>query len=200
MAYETFDEKIHQLRKYSEKNKTVTLWEIATLLGHSSLYILSAVLVVPFLQPIPLLGFSTILGAVVIFAGLLIFAGMKLLLPDFAKRYTFSQATILKLCKSAEKLSDKMKYFIHPRGRIMLRHTLIRRTTGLLIAYCGILLALPLPFPGTNTFPALAIFIMSLASLEEDGIALIIGYFFAFLATMYLWFVVVKPIEYLLKR
>lgn len=199
MHYETFDDKISELKQYASQNETITLWEITSLFGHSSLYVLIALMAVPFLQPIPLIGFSTIFGTIVIITGLFIVAGAKLFLPDRIKRIALKQKSVLKMCKGAETLSIKMKMFIRPRGRFMLRHTLVRKVTGVFISYCGLLLSLPIPLPGTNTFPALAIFIMALASLEEDGITLMLGYFVAVVATFYIWFVVIKPIEYILK-
>lgn len=199
MRYETFDDKISELKQYASQNETITLWEITSLFGHSSLYVLIALMAVPFLQPIPLIGFSTIFGTIVIITGLFIVAGAKLFLPDRIKRIALKQKSVLKMCKGAETLSIKMKMFIRPRGRFMLRHTLVRKVTGVFISYCGLLLSLPIPLPGTNTFPALAIFIMALASLEEDGITLMLGYFVAVVATFYIWFVVIKPIEYILK-
>jgi hypothetical protein len=51
-----------------------------------------------------------------------------------------------------------------------------RILNGFLLAIHGILMALPLPIPGSNSFPAWSILLIALAELEEDGILLWIGY------------------------
>ena len=40
----------------------------------------------------------------------------------------------------------------------------------------GLLMALPIPFPGTNTFPAWAIVFLATAQAEGDGVLALWGY------------------------
>ncbi len=200
MPYSTFDDKIGMLEKYAEKKPAITLWEIISVFGHSAQYVLCCLLVIPFLQPIPLLGFSTVFGAIISFSGVLIFLGTKLFLPDFLKRYQLTQESCLKMCSGLRRTTDFLKRFLHPRGRFMQKQILVRRTTGLIIAFCGLLLALPLPFPGTNTIPSLAILCMCLGSIKEDGLAIFSGYLLTIVASLYIWYAITKPIHYFLSH
>ena len=79
-----------------------------------------------------------------------------------------------KVFQSAEKWMKRAERWIKPRGAF-LTHPSIRTLNGLAIAFCGFLLALPLP-PGTNFPPALAIVLLAAGTLEEDGLFLLLGY------------------------
>ena len=45
-----------------------------------------------------------------------------------------------------------------------------------LVFLMGLLMALPIPFPGTNTFPAWAIVFLATAQAEGDGVLALWGY------------------------
>ena len=57
---------------------------------------------------------------------------------------------------------------------------------GLVIFFCGFVLSLPLPIPFTNTIPAIAILLLSMGMMEEDGLFILLGYGVAGCACIYL--------------
>ena len=60
------------------------------------------------------------------------------------------------------------------------------RLNAFLILFMGVLMALPIPFPGTNTFPAWAIVFLATAQAEQDGILVLWGY--ASILVTFIWF------------
>jgi hypothetical protein len=48
------------------------------------------------------------------------------------------------------------------------------------------MLCLPLPIPGTNCLPALSIIFLSAGIIEKDGLFVLLGMLFSFLATAYI--------------
>ena len=59
--------------------------------------------------------------------------------------------------------------------RFFARHPGAVRFNGVVIFVISLLLSLPMP-PGFNAPPALAIVVLTLGSLERDGLAVMLGY------------------------
>ena len=69
---------------------------------------------------------------------------------------------------------------------VFFQQTDFPRAMAILPLLMGVLMALPIPFPGTNTFPAWAIVFLATAQAEQDGILVLWGYA-SILATC-IWF------------
>jgi hypothetical protein len=146
------------------------------------------------LQPIPLIGLSPFVGLIVAFSGILIVFHKRFFIPRRWKERQVPSRRIINLCQQVERLFDWSNRWIHPRGQFMSRQNLIRRLNGSIIFICGILLALPLPFPASNTLPAMAIMAISLGSLKEDGLLIILGWCLSCIATVYIVFLCALPV------
>ena len=173
--YESFVEKTQRLITLCEQQPLISYEEVFSTLGYSSHYVLILFLTIPFLQPIPIPGLSTIFGVGICMSSLCVILSRRLYLPHFLKRKTFSSKKCEKIASSLLKLSNRLKRWLHPRGRFMARHTLLRKFNGIALFIGGILLAFPLPIPLTNTLPAYAIASLSIGSLKEDGLFICIG-------------------------
>lgn len=195
MPYDTIDDKVLLIEQFARKSKTLTVWEITTILGHSAYYIVSIFLALPFLQPYPLNSLAMICGSLIAFSGLLIVAGMKFVIPDSLKRVQLQRETCLRLCLIFNRILFVIRKFLKPRGVFIQNHNKARIIIGLFLAYCGLLLALPLSTLATNTLPSLAIITISLAALEEDEYALFLGFGIALIATVYMIYTVVHPLQ-----
>jgi hypothetical protein len=196
-SYETFEEKIRRLAAYSKEYETVTLNEIVAVLGLSSNYIIILFLVTPFLQPIPLFGLSTINGFLILLSSVLIIAKRPFFLPKFAKRRTLKGQTLRTICEKLLSIFEITKKGLHRRGRFMSRHILMRWLNGTLIGVLGLLLALPLPLPFTNTLPSVSIATLCLGALKEDGMVIAVGWGFSLITMFYLLTIMFLPFHFM---
>ncbi|MBC7742304.1 MAG: exopolysaccharide biosynthesis protein [Bdellovibrionaceae bacterium] len=131
---------------------------------------------IPFLQPIPLLGLSTPLGIMIAVVGTLLAFDQKPWLPKKLMRKHLKPNLITSLCKYLIKFLDKTEHLIKPRFGAFSKHPCTRVMNGLLMAIYGLLLALPLPIPFSNSVPAYFLVLNALGWLEKDGGLLILSY------------------------
>ena len=184
-SYESLETRVRTIESWCDSHETMTLQNIVSLLGHSSNYLIILFLVIPFLQPIPLPGFSTLCGILVVLSGGFSIFNRPFYLPRWAKRQTIAQTTVRKICHSMLGFFDKTHRWVHERGRFVRRHTLLRWFNGLLICALGVLLALPLPIPFTNTFPAFSLVALCLGTLRDDGVFLGCGWLLTAVTCVY---------------
>lgn len=137
--------------------------------------LLTLFLSLPFIFPIPLPGLSVPFGVFIFLFGLSLATEWKPWLPKSWLKKEMKRDLILKFCGHAQKVLRKLERFLKPRLAVMNDKPALRLVSGLMIAFCGFLLALPLP-PGTNSPPAIAIVTLSLGLLERDGVFTLIGY------------------------
>jgi len=149
--------------------------EFVAYLGSRATALLSFVFSIPFLIFIPLPGLSTIFGIIVIFCGVSIALNRPLWVPAFLNKKKISGNILSKSLYMGEKILKFCEKWIRPRGEFINRNPWIQRLNGFMISLCGICLTLPLP-PGTNFTPGFAVFVLSVAILEEDAIFLLVGY------------------------
>lgn len=198
-SYETFEEKIRRLAAYSEEYTTVTLNEIVAILGSSSNYVIILFLVTPFLQPIPLFGLSTVNGLLILSSSILIVMKKPFFLPTFAKRQIIKGTTLRKICRTLLSLFDTTKKWLRRRGRFMSKHILMRWMNGIMVGALGLLLAVPLPLPFTNTLPALSIAAIALGALREDGVVICAGWILSLLTAIYFSTLMTLPLRFVIE-
>ena len=170
-----FSETLHRLRERALKGPT-TLHDLLETVGPKGHAFLTLFLVLPFMQPIPLPGVSVAFGLMIALVGAFIAIGRPPTLPAKLGRRAVDSKTLGRICESLEKLAVRMEKIIRPRGRLVFRRVWFQRVSGLLIFVHGVLLSLPLPIPFSNFFPALVLFLTSIALLEEDGLVMIGAY------------------------
>ena len=98
---------------------------------------------------------------------------------------------------------DRIERF-SSRGQRRLPRLANTRFNALLILLMGLVMALPIPFPGTNTFPAWAIVFLATAQAEEDGVLVIWGYASVVITIVYfglcgkwMWWLTVESYNFL---
>lgn len=183
--YESFIEKAKRLMAEAQGQKTISFDAVVSILGYSSHYILILFLTLPFLQPIPLPGLSSLFGMGICLSSLCIIASRRLYVPRSLRSHMFSAKKVEKMTERLMRFSTKIEKWLHPRGRFMAKHTLLRKINGSLLFAGGLLLALPLPIPFSNTLPAYGIAILCLGSLKEDGLFVSIGWALFGIALIY---------------
>lgn len=177
---------LHILTERSAKS-ALTLQDIVTLLGEKGHALLMSVFTIPFLQPIPTLGLSAPFGLMISMIGLCMMLRIPPWLPKRFKRLTINKDLLHSCSDVAERIFLRIEHLIKPRLLFMHR-SIFHRTTGALILINGILMALPLPIPGTNSFPAWTLLILGLGEIEEDGLMTLIGYLLS--AGCFIFFIV----------
>jgi hypothetical protein len=164
------------LEHWAAKHNELPLGELVKRLGEQGLGLIVIVLSIPFLQPIPMFGLSTILGVVMMVVGLAIFLEKAAWVPVRLARRTIPSSLVVAICHGGRKVFKFLEKFIRPRGTFLHEGRFAKRLSGLFICLSAFLLALPLPIPGTNTPPAVALLLLSLGFIERDGVAIILGY------------------------
>lgn len=137
--------------------------------------LISLIFAVPFLLPIPLPGLSTVFGAVILLAAIQIFFKMDLWLPEFIAQHEAPREILDKIFHKLASLLKKTERFVRPRYQFFAKHSALVRVCGFALAILAMLLALPMP-PGFNAPPAFAIIVLSVGSLEDDGLLVIFGW------------------------
>ena len=166
------------------KKGDLTLSKLFQVFGNDSHYVIILFLILPFMQPIPLFGLSTPFGFLIGVVAWLAYVKKPPFVPMRWKQKIMPAAVVLKIAHGFTTLFDKISFLIHPRWGFLLVGAFRSMNTFLVIFNC-VLLALPLPVPFTNTGPACAIFSMALATLEDDGLFVLLSYLFTILTLIY---------------
>lgn len=156
-------------------HEKISLFALITNMTSRSHALLSLFFALPFLLPVPLPGLSVLFGFGIVLSGLAMAFGKKPWLPKRFLNREVKGYLFAKIFNQGVRISRKLERFVKPRGTFFVRHPGMRSLNGGILAFCGFLLALPLP-PGTNFPPALAIILLSIGSLEEDILFMGLGY------------------------
>ena len=153
--------------------ETITVADIRDAMGDRAFGALLFVFALPNALPVNAPGVSTVLGTPLLFLAAQLICGLRVpWLPGFViarsvKRLSFARAIALAApwIRRAERL-------LRPRLRLLASRG-FDRVVGLVCAVLAVVLMLPIPFG--NMPPAVAICILALALLEEDGLATLVG-------------------------
>lgn len=162
----------------------ISLKEIFEIFGSDGHSVLIFFLILPFLQPIPIPGLSTPLGLLIALVTGFSYLRKPPWLPSRWMNHQLPASTVLKINEGSEKLFQKVSKFIHPRWPVLFKDP-FRTITTMIVILNALLLALPLPIPFSNAFPAWVIFLYALAELEDDGLFIVLAYIQAFACLLY---------------
>jgi len=168
------------LEKSAQQPMTVNA--ILDVLSGKARYLMALILSLPFCLPIQIPGFSTPFGVLIMFIGIEIILQRKLWMPKFILEKDIQPGIVEKLVKSGLWINSKIKPWIHQRLTPICYNTISNMFAGLMIAFLGLMLALPLPLPFSNLVSAWPIFLICFGFIEEDGLIVLIGYALACLS------------------
>ncbi|CAN5719503.1 exopolysaccharide biosynthesis protein [soil metagenome] len=149
---EPLAEAVISLAEASLGREHLTLGEILEAVGAQGPALAAALLSLPFLQPIPLIGLSTPIGAALAILGYELFKGRKVEIPQRIANVRMPVGIVLRTTEYLASFESKLKPYLKSDERF--ESPAIHRFFGGVIAFHGILLALPLPIPFSNTMPA----------------------------------------------
>jgi hypothetical protein len=173
-------EDLGQLLLKAEKGP-LAVGEIESALKGRGLELVILVLTVPFLIPsIP--GLSAPLGFAVMLLGIRTSLGQRPWLPKSVLSRSIPSKILTRSLKVARAIVKRIESFTRQRMLFGLEVAAVQRIVGLLLGVNGLLLALPLPVPFSNTLPAISIILLTAGAMERDGLIVLAGFVFALLA------------------
>lgn len=156
------------------------------------------ILILPFCFPIQIPGFSTPFGIMLAFIGLRIAFGKKPWWPKWILEKTIQSKHLIPIIEKTMVTVKYLQKILHPRLVALTQNPIAHLCNGLLIFLLGAFLALPLPIPFTNLFPAFPILFIGLGLLEDDGVFILIGYLLGMLFLLFLLKILVFGFSHLL--
>ena len=157
-------------RSFLEKDHGphVTLQELLTLAGERVFGFLFVLLALPSALPVPAPGYSIPFGIMIFLLAVQLISGSKQ--PWFPKRFSghpVSLATVQSILKKALPWLQRIEAIARPRLFPICTSVLGRSVIGCILALMGI--SMMIPIPGTNTVPAIGVFVTGFGLLEDDG-------------------------------
>jgi hypothetical protein len=190
-AHPPLSESLQRFVEYDVAHDELTLNHLLDQTEGRGAYVLIILLNLPFLVPISVPGFSILFGAVTVVLAVRMALRLPPHLPRFIGEHKFHSDAMKKVLLGSVKLLRLLEKLVRPRETQWLSWRAACIGNSLLIALMGFMLILPIPpiVPLTNTFPAYAIVVLAASMMEEDGVAIWIGYALALLAVGYFVFI-----------
>ncbi|NEP61298.1 MAG: exopolysaccharide biosynthesis protein [Symploca sp. SIO2G7] len=146
----------------------VTLNELLTLSGERTFGFLFVLLSLPSALPVPAPGYSIPFGIVMfLLAVQLIIGRKKPWLPDGWLSKGFERSKVTGFITKGLPWLQKIEAVSQPRLSIMCTSPMGRLVLGIAIALMS--MCMMVPIPGTNTVPAIGIFVIGFGLLDDDG-------------------------------
>lgn len=154
-----------------------TIQRLMTEIGEQGILLLCIVFMVPFLTPIPVPFISNFFGLIVI---LLTFGVILNRVPWMPRRFLEREIPTPALSKALIRgagVMTRIERLLRPRLGKLTTVGPVNRLNGVVMLLAAILFSLPVSFiPGSNTFPALAVVLISAGMLTKDGLFVLLGY------------------------
>ncbi len=164
----------------------MTLAELEGILQGRGFALFILVLSAPFMVPTP--GLSVPFGIAIAMLGMRIALGRKPSLPGFILRTRISYKVLQRIMSPLIRVVERFEKGVKPRMQYLQRHPWAINLIGVGIVSGGLILALPLPIPFSNSLPALSIMLLAAGMMERDGLLVLWGYVAGVLSWVYLGF------------
>lgn len=152
----------------------VTLADILDLSGERTFGFLFVLLALPSALPIPAPGYSIPFGIVMFVLAVQLIAGRhRPWLPNSWKDKGFGLTQIQKVMKKGVPWLKRIEVFSRPRLTPVCTSYPGRVVIGIAIALMSVCMMIPIP--GTNTLPAIGIFVTGFGLLDDDGFISLAG-------------------------
>ncbi|MDB9374742.1 exopolysaccharide biosynthesis protein [Nodularia sphaerocarpa] len=160
-----------ELQRYffdEDRTAQVTLAEILLLAKERVFGFLLVILSLPSALPVPAPGYSTPFGVLIFLLAIQLIVGAKIpWLPQKMLNHPIKLETVQKFLKAGNPWLQKIEAIARPRLTYICTTLPGKVTIGMAIALMAI--SMIIPIPGTNTLPAIGVFVTSFGLLEDDG-------------------------------
>lgn len=172
-----FIQAMDQLQAQAAGQSSLPLSKVVQILGEEGHGVILLFLSIPYLQPMPLMGLSTPFGLLIILIGWFLYRHTPPWVPARFAQLPVSAQLIIKVSEGAEKVWGKLAFVFKNRYEFVFTGPLFPLVNLLVLGLNGLLLALPLPVPFSNTVPTWPILFMALGLMERDGLFVLLSYF-----------------------
>lgn len=146
----------------------VTLQELLNLAEEKVFGFLFVLLALPSALPVPAPGYSVPFGIIIFLLAIQLISGSKQ--PWFPHRFSthpVALTTVQGILGKALPWLQRIEAVARPRLFVICTSVVGRSVIGLILALMGI--SMMIPFPLTNTVPAIGVFVTGFGLLEDDG-------------------------------
>ncbi len=161
----------HELQRYffeETRPQNVNLADILLLAGERIFGFLLVVLSLPSALPIPAPGYSVPFGILIFILAIQMIIGAKVpWLPPKMMNHPIKLETVQGFLKAGIPWLRRIEAIARPRLSYICTTLAGRVTLGIAIALMAI--SMMIPIPGTNTLPAMGVFVTGFGLLEDDG-------------------------------
>ncbi|KPQ33712.1 MAG: ABC-type transport system, permease component [Phormidesmis priestleyi Ana] len=172
MSLKFSDELTMLLKK--ERDSPLTLANVLAETSERSFCLVIILLVFPFLFPM-LPGMTTPLGSACLLLSLQMAGGRHTpWLPARIAQFQFSEKFITWLLNHLRQVIKIVEKVAKPRWSRFTQRKIVWRMNGLCITWLALLLMSPVPL--TNPLPTLGILTLAIATVEMDGLLMLLGY------------------------
>lgn len=177
------------LREESDDGQALTLNQIFARTEGRGIHLVIVLLSLPFLIPVSIPGVSTLFGVVVGWLAARLALNLPASLPRCMGDRPLPHGFQHKVLASGRRVLIWIEKISSPRRTTWMTWRASRMGNGLLLLFLAFLLALPIPpiVPFTNTLPGIAILLVAVSMMEEDGVLIWLGYAAVALSLGYFW-------------
>lgn len=175
--------------------KPLRIEDILGVLSGKGYPFIIAFLTLPFCLPIQIPGLSTPFGIVICFLALRMVFSHHRWWPKLLLRKEVSYKSLETIVTKAKSMAQKAQKLVHPRFVFLVENFWLYKLHGIVITLLGLVLALPLPIPLSNLTAGYPIVFICLGLLEDDGLAVMIGYLLTIICVIYLFVVIPYGLE-----
>ena len=165
----------------------VSVQEVIDVFGKSGHLLSIFVLVLPFCQPIPLPGLSTPLGISISILAVLYLFNRVPQLPKWLGDRKIPQTALHAFVKVIHRILGWIQKIVKPRFAVFAGSELVKIYICVIMIVSGILLALPLPIPFSNTVPAIVILCAAIGYLFKDALTLFLSFLISIGMSVFFW-------------
>ncbi|NDJ16252.1 exopolysaccharide biosynthesis protein [Myxacorys almedinensis] len=159
---------LHRFFFEEPPSERITLSDVLSLAGERTFGFLLVLLSLPSALPVPAPGYSVPFGVVIFLLAVQLIVGSRSpWLPQRVLSHSIALGRLQSVVKSGIPWLRRIEHFSKPRLTPVCTSRAGRAVLGLAIALMAI--SMMIPIPGTNTLPAMGIFVTGFGLLDDDG-------------------------------